>query len=161
MATDNDFRDATQRLRTGLTEWGPLGAFLIEQIDQLIAAGVESPEEEVTFHRGRRKRTGKAVLSLRAPSPEELFQLHLQVLNAYLREMPQILSSAESTLRSYGVREILVSTAPDLEIDRAVTSAPWTGPLRDLWPLQLEASERLIHLLSLLRPPEQKSDAIP
>lgn len=124
-------REIVDRLRLGLTGRGPVGRFLLDQIDAALGAGIEMRQEPL--RRGNRSEWDKGGIVRRAPSDLEILRIHLQVLQAYFVDAEQVATAASQTLRQhFHVDEVILALEPDLDIEQLSDRRVDVIPLRDL-----------------------------
>jgi hypothetical protein len=118
--------ESLQRLRSGLQESGAYGRFLLAEVDRALALGIEEYDEEVTYDtRGYAHRSGKQSIVRRAPSEAEALLLAIQVLSAYMVDLPAAIVSAKSNLDGISpLANLTVTFRSGIESEQALPHMP-------------------------------------
>lgn len=108
---EESVRDLVRHVRAVLQEKGPLGAFLLSELDTSISRG----GEELGSANGTKNPHPDQVIGRRMATDEELLEIVVSTLETYLLTLPRVVDSLTSQLReSFGIREIEVTLDPSL-----------------------------------------------
>ena len=111
---DESVTDLIRRVRTSLQERGPLGAFLLTELESAIASGIEDDSRPSTRDTG----ASLEAPGRRAPTEAELLEILAGVLETYLLTLPSIANAM--TVR---LRERFQITDCEIELDRSLLRA--------------------------------------
>lgn len=102
---------ALERLRDGLQAKGDFARFLLAEADRALASGVEEYQDEITYTAaGQARRSGKQAVARRQPDQAEALLTLLQVIHAYLVDLPAAAASAARDLAAHMPLESLTVT---------------------------------------------------
>ena len=107
---EESVRDLVRNVRRALQEKGPVGGFLLAELDASISRGVEevAPTD-------REKVSPTQIVGRREPSEEELLSILVGTLETYLLVLPSVAESCASHLRDhYKVEQVEISLDPSL-----------------------------------------------
>jgi hypothetical protein len=120
---EESVRDTIRHVRAALQEKGPLGSFLLAELDASISRGME--EFPVSAVPGRK--VPEQIIGRRPPTDDELLVILVGTLKTYLVTLPAV---ADSSLRylseHYGVKDVEITLDPSILGDEA----PRTGHAR-------------------------------
>jgi hypothetical protein len=93
---DESVRDVVRRVRATLQEKGPVGTFLLAELDAAISRGVE----DLSMGSGK-GRTASETPGRRSPNEAELLGLLYGVFDTYLITLPSVAASLTTHLREH------------------------------------------------------------
>ena len=108
---EESVRNLVRHVRTVLQEKGPLGAFLLSELDTSISRGAEElgSDNRSDWHQPDQ------VIGRRIATDEELLEIVVSTLETYLLTLPRVVDSLTSHLQeSFGIRDIEVTLDPSL-----------------------------------------------
>lgn len=108
---EESVRDLVRYIRTALQEKGPLGAFLLSELDASISRGVE----ETSSGDRQDKVLPAQIIGRRAPNDAELLGILVSTFETYLLTLPAVSNSLTTYLREhYKVEQVEVTLDPSL-----------------------------------------------
>jgi len=109
---EESFRDFVRSIRARLQDKGPVGTFLLSELDAAISHGVE---ERNSTQRDRRVSTPAEVIGRRTASDEELLAIVIGTLGTYLLTLPAVADSLTNYLHEqHRLQQIEITLDPSL-----------------------------------------------
>jgi len=108
---DESVRDIVRRVRRTLQEKGPLGAFLLAELDAAISRGTDELPEGLRNSKAASSETA----GMRSPNEDELLAILHNVFETYLITLPSVAASLTSRLRDrFAVAHCEITLDPSL-----------------------------------------------
>ena len=140
---EESVRDIVRYVRRVLQEKGPIGVFLLAELDASISRGVEE-----VARTDRDKVLPTQVVGRRTPNEEELQSILVSTLETYLVVLPGVAHSLASYLREhYKVEHVEISLDPSLLGDELQQ----TGRARIDMIVPPNRDEKVLNAISQLR----------
>jgi hypothetical protein len=109
---EESYRDFLRSIRVRLQDKGPVGTFLLSELDAEISRGVE---EWNSTQRDRRVSTPAEVIGRRAAGDEELLAILIGTLGTYLLTLPAVADNLLDYLRQrHNLQQVEITLDPSL-----------------------------------------------